>query len=83
MGPRDDDTQETFLLLASDAQLSWPALTDDTGHPLDVVRYDARDLQTLRDRSKGLILKDDYAPVETLLAPVVRLRANARLRGTR
>ena len=29
------------------------------------------DMQVLREKSRGLVLTDDYAPVETLLAPVI------------
>jgi len=83
MGPRDDHAQETFLLVASHAPVRWDALTDDTGRPLDVVEYGPADLETLRQRSGDLVLTDDHAPVESLLAPVVRMRASGELRGRR
>jgi len=83
MGPRDDHAQETFLLLASQRPLAWGALSDDTGRALDVVEYDARDLEVLRRRAGHLVLTDDHAPIESLLAPVVRMRASGGLRGRR
>ena len=76
MGPRDDDVQQTFLLLASEDPLSWGGLHDDADLPLQVVTYDASDLAAVRERAGRRILTDDDAPVESLLAPVVRLRAS-------
>ena len=72
LGPRSDVTRETFLLVASDAPLLLEDLRDDLARRLEVVRYGATDLQALRARSGGLVLTDDFAPVEALLAPVVR-----------
>jgi spermidine synthase/MFS family permease len=83
MGPRDDHSQETFLLLASDRPLAWDALVDDDGRPLSVVAYTAEDLEAVRVRSGRLLLRDDFAPVEMLLAPVVQMRATESLRGRR
>jgi spermidine synthase/MFS family permease len=74
MGPREDHTQETFLVVASDRALAWGALVDDEGLPLDVVEYDASDLEVVRARAGHIVLRDAHAPVESLLAPVVRLR---------
>ena len=41
------------------------------GGGIPVARYGEADLRGLRQRSGGLVLTDDYAPVENLLAPVV------------
>jgi hypothetical protein len=43
----------------------------------DWIRYpgpllEAEQLATLRERSGGLILTDDFAPVDNLLEPVIR-----------
>ncbi len=83
MGPRSDDTQQTFLLLASDHALTWGALTDDRLVPLDVVTYSAADLAAVKKRADTGVLTDDHAPVEALLAPVVRLRASGGARSRR
>jgi predicted membrane-bound spermidine synthase len=76
--PRDDDRQETFVLVASDRPLDLLALSDDQGLPLGVVPYAPEDLESLRRRAGRLVLTDDHAPVEALLAPVVRARASGR-----
>ena len=83
MGPRDDDRQQTFLLVASKQPLSWGALSDDRDVPLDVIAYDDADLEAVKARAGALVLRDDHAPVESLLAPVVRLRAAGGARTTR
>lgn len=83
MGPRDDHAQETFLVLASGAPISWGTLTDDEGRALDAVVYGAADLEAVRRRAGRRVLTDDHAPVENLLAPVVRLRAGGGLRARR
>ncbi len=69
-GPSDDDERDTFIVLGS-------------GRPLDVnelsinsaigMVLDPEQLAMLRRRSQGLVLTDDYAPVDNLLAPVIRL----------
>ena len=44
---------------------------DDTKYSAH--RLDQEQLATLRRRSGRLILTDDYAPVDNLLAPVIRM----------
>jgi spermidine synthase len=83
MGPRDDPAQETFLVVAGRRDVAWGALEDDQGRPLDVVLYDRADRATLRQRAGARVLTDDHAPVESLLAPVVRMRADGGLRARR
>jgi spermidine synthase len=83
MGPRDDHAQTTFLVVASEAPLEWGALQDDDGRPLDVVAYDEADRAAVAVRAQRAVLTDDFAPVENLLAPVVRLRAGGGLRARR
>ena len=70
--PRDDRKQDTFVLVASDRPLDLAGLVDDGGIPLGVVEFSEADLAGLRARAEDLVLTDDFAPVETLLAPVVR-----------
>jgi hypothetical protein len=37
--------------------------------------YGGKDMEALLLRSKGIVLTDDYAPVDNLLAPVAETRA--------
>ncbi len=69
-GPSDEDDRDTFVVAGSTRML--PVLG------LDYLKYSAallspRDTALLRRRSKGLVLTDDYAPVDNLLTPVIRL----------
>ena len=69
-GPSDDETRDTFIVVGSNR------LLDLRG--LDFSEYSAsqmrpQHLTTLRRRSEGLVLTDDYAPVDNLLAPVIRM----------
>ncbi len=75
--------QETFMLVASDAPLTWEALKDDRGRPLDVLELTAKDWVWLIAQTGAVALTDDHAPVESLLAPVVRKRADGGLRSRR
>ena len=69
-GPTDEDERDTFVVVGSTRLL--PV------QDLDYVKY-AADLLApqhtalLRERSNGLVLTDDYAPVDNMLAPVIRL----------
>jgi spermidine synthase len=73
--PRRDDARDTFVVVASDRPVPLSGLEDDWGRPLGVTHYDAAEIDTLRRAAGRLVLTDDRAPVETLLAPVVRERS--------
>ena len=69
-GPSDTDERDTFVVAGSTRLL--PV------QDLDYLKYSAallapRDTALLRRRSRGLVLTDDYAPVDNLLTPVIRL----------
>ena len=69
-GPSDEDERDTFVVAGSTRLL--PVQN------LDYLSYSAallspRDLALLRRRSRGLVLTDDFAPVDNLLTPVIRL----------
>ncbi len=69
-GPSDEDERDTFIVMGSTRQLPVQRL--------DYLKYSAallspRDLAVLRERSQGLVLTDDFAPVDNLLTPVIRL----------
>lgn len=68
-GPGDSHGRDTFVVAAS-------------GRPLPLEEFDEEryaggrltpeQLAALRQRSRGLVLTDDYAPVDNLLTPVIR-----------
>ena len=69
-GPSDDDERDTFVVVGATKLLPLKNLDYD--------RYSAallapEHLAKLRLRSGGLALTDDFAPVDNLLAPVIRL----------
>ncbi len=71
-GPADDDDRDTFIVVAAGRPLDLGDLS--TGIGVGMV-LDPEQLATLRRRSKGLVLTDDFAPVDNLLAPVIRMAA--------
>ncbi len=76
--------RETFVVVASMKPLDLKELglrKDDpryytpSGKQTTPKPYEAKDLETVvESRSRGIILTDDYAPVENLLAPVAETR---------
>jgi hypothetical protein len=74
---RTDHRRNTFVLVATDRLLFLDELTRvdrgvaDVGKGKPVARYGAIDLAGLRARSNALVLTDDFAPVENLLAPIL------------
>lgn len=69
-GPTDQDSRDTFVILGSlqpiDESLdTYPDIQRDMLSP--------DHMAVLKERSQGLILTDDFAPVDNLLAPVTRL----------
>ena len=81
---RDGAKQENFVLVASDRAIDFEGLRRPDprekggGEGIPVARYDAGDLGALKTRCGGLVLTDDFAPVENLLAPVVAGRVGPR-----
>ncbi len=67
----DPTSRDTFVVLASPRQIG-PLFEDhDEAQPGPPgTRVPEEQVQELRERVDGLVLTDDYAPVETLLAPV-------------
>lgn len=66
--------RDTFILMASDRPLnirSWHSGPIGEG---EGVLLEPRNLKYLAMRCNGLVLTDNYAPVENLLAPVVKKR---------
>ncbi len=78
-------TRETFVIVASRKPLDLDelGLRDDDPHffnkdntPVHSKAYNQANMDAIKLRSRGIILTDDYAPVENLLAPVARTRAD-------
>ncbi len=77
-------SRETFVVVASNQELD----LNDLGHRLDdpkfykrkkvttPERYSKQDEEAIDKRSRKIILTDDYAPVENLLAPVAETRGD-------
>ncbi len=70
MGPSDDDGRDTFIVVGSAQPL--PLDEMDWDSYLGMV-LDPQQLAVLRSRSNGLVLTDDFAPVDNLLAPVITM----------
>lgn len=72
----DPREQETFVLVASDAAL--PSFVGEapraSERTVPIVRLDPSNPESPIAPAKGFVLHDDFAPVEALLAPVVRRR---------
>jgi spermidine synthase len=67
--PNDEDGRDTYVVVGATRPLPF--------EQYDWIRYpgpllEAEQLATLRERSGGLILTDDFAPVDNLLEPVIR-----------
>jgi MFS family permease len=77
--------RETFVVVVSRQPLDLDDLgrrEDDprfylnSGAPFEPKPYAIEDLKALEIRSRGILLTDDYAPVENLLAPVAATRGD-------
>ena len=63
--------RDTYVVIASQNQIDAKEIFARHNSALKLRYLDESDLQYLYDRSEGIILTDDYAPVENLLAAVV------------
>ncbi len=74
--------RSTFVLLAGGQEIDIEQLrTQESVKNLDLWILSDSDVETLKTKADGLILTDDYAPVENLLAPVVLKDAADLLTG--
>jgi spermidine synthase len=75
---RRRDWFDNFVVVASDRAVDLEGLTRDDpdsrdpARRLPLRRYGPSEVAALRERAGGLVLTDDHAPVENLLAPVLR-----------
>jgi hypothetical protein len=72
--PRRDDRPATFLVVARALPGEPLGLVADDGRPLPAIRYGEKEVERLLEHTRAPVLRDEFAPVEALLAPVVRLR---------
>ena len=73
-GPSDDDARDTFIVVGSHRALDFDDLGWGGEGEIGWV-LDSDQLAMLRRRSSNLVLTDDYAPVDNLLAPVISMAA--------
>jgi hypothetical protein len=74
-GATEDDRskRETFVVVGAQRPLDLDEIGERPGEPALTGRLlTADELQMLDGQSRGLVLTDDYAPVENLLTAVVR-----------
>jgi len=64
------DDRNTFVIIAAQHELDLSNVCEEYGTEDPVWYLDDSDMAKLKERSGGLVLTDDYAPVENLLAPV-------------
>jgi spermidine synthase/Flp pilus assembly protein TadD len=67
--------RDTFVVAAAKHRLDPEAVFYEHGRHLKLWHLNESDIAELKEKSGGVILTDDYAPVENLLAPVVRQSA--------
>jgi tetratricopeptide (TPR) repeat protein len=64
--------RNTFVIIASKRQIDLGNLSlEKPVRNLDLWILSSSEIDTLRKKARGIVLTDDYAPVENLLAPVV------------
>jgi len=67
--------RQTFVVIASRRSLDLENIGAEYKQGLRVWLFSEAEIERLKAKSHGLVLSDDYAPVENLLAPVVRKEA--------
>lgn len=67
-GPSKENRRDTFVVVGSLRPLKGELSPEAPGAALRPEHF-----ETLRQRSRGVVLTDDYAPVDQLLEPVIRL----------
>lgn len=67
--------RDTFVVVAGKHEFDPKAMISEYNEHLKLWYLDASEIEYLKEKSGGVILTDDYAPVENMLAPVVRQSA--------
>jgi len=71
-----DLARNTFVIIAAKQEISLENLSSQKpAEDLDLWILNNSEIETLKQKAGGIILTDDYAPVENMLAPVVRQSA--------
>jgi MFS family permease len=76
--------RETFVVVASKKPIDVESLGGREGDPeffedgklFEPKPFSENDMKQVKERSRGIVLTDDYAPVENLLAPVAETRGD-------
>jgi len=69
-----------FVVIASKKKIDVESLIKQYSMGVDIWYLDDTEINMLTQKSRGFVLTDDYAPVESMLAPVVRRSAPDILR---
>jgi len=64
--------RNTFVVIAAKQEIDLENLTIQHSSGVDIWYLDDTEINTLMQKSRAIILTDDYVPVENMLAPVVR-----------
>ncbi|MFA5252335.1 MAG: fused MFS/spermidine synthase [Phycisphaerae bacterium] len=79
---RPRSIRNTFVIIASMREVNLENLTSEKQAAASNLRIlNNSEIETLKNKSHEIILTDDYAPVENMLAPVVRQSAADSLSG--
>jgi len=70
-----DWARNTFVVIAAKRRLDISDIIAKQRQEINLWCLNASGMDYLKDKARGVILTDDYAPVENLLAPVVRRSA--------
>jgi len=71
--------RNTFVVIAAKRDLDLQDITSRYQKELDLWCLSSSEVERLKEKCRGLVLTDEYAPVENLLAPVVRQSAKGIL----
>ena len=69
------NTRNTFVVVATKQQIDIESIIKQHCRNIDIWYLDNTEINMLRKKSRNIVLTDDYAPVENMLAPVVRRSA--------
>ena len=65
----------TFVVIASGSEMDIEGLTNQCNKEIDIWYLSDAEMDSLKDKSRGIILTDDYAPTESMLTPVAQQSA--------
>lgn len=64
--------RSTFVIVAARREIDLDGLINKCDKDIDIWYLNTSEIETLKQKSHGIILTDDYVPTEHMLAPVVR-----------